>query len=88
MEVNFKQSVINEIEGQIIKPDEDYTNDKGTLDQEQMYANSIDKSDTFRGGTEFKLFNPSTIMFQQDDNKTMATIMFEAQTAKQFQKND
>ena len=53
-----------------------------------MYANSVDKSDTFRGGTDFKLFNPSTIMFQQDDSKTMAAIMFGAQTAKQFQKND
>ena len=88
MEEKIKQSVINEIEGQIIKPDADYTNDKGTLDQEQMYANSVDKSDTFRGGTDFKLFNPSTIMFQQDDSKTMAAIMFGAQTAKQFQKND
>ena len=88
MEEKIKQSVINEIEGQIIKPDADYKNDKGTLDQEQMYANSVDKSDTFRGGTDFKLFNPSTIMFQQDDSKTMAAIMFGAQTAKQFQKND
>ncbi len=64
MEEKFKQSMISETEGQIIKPDADYTNDKGTLDQEQMYANSVDKSDTFRGGTELKLFNPSTIMLQ------------------------
>jgi hypothetical protein len=52
-----------------------------------MYANCVDKSDIFRGGTEFKLFNSSTIILQQDDSKTMTTIMFGSQTAKPFQKN-
>ena len=46
MEEKFKQFVINEIEGQIIKTDADYTNDKGTLDQEQIYYDSVEKSDT------------------------------------------
>ena len=87
MQEKIKQSVINEIEDQIIKPDADYTNDKGTLDQEQIYYDSVEKSDTFRGGTELKLFNTSTIMLQHDASRTMATIMFGAQTAKQFQKN-
>ena len=54
VEAKLKQSVIGEIEGQIIKSDADYTNDKGTLDREQMYDDSVEKSDTFRGGTEFK----------------------------------
>ena len=83
--------MISEIEGQIIKSDADYTNDKGTLDREQMYDNSVEKSETFRGGTEFKLYNPSTIVLQSDyvtdDSKMMETIMFGAQTAKQFQNN-
>ncbi len=87
MQEKIKQSVINKIEDQIIKPDADYTNDKGTLDQEQIYYDSVEKSDMFRGGTEFKLFNTSTIILQHDDSRTMATIMFGAQTAKQFQKN-
>ena len=51
MKEKIKQSVISEIEGQIIKSDEDYTNDKGTLDREQMHDSSVEKSDTFRGGT-------------------------------------
>ena len=83
----LKQSVIGEIEVQVINPDADYTNDKGTLNQEQMCDDSVEKSDTFRGGTEFKLFNPSTIVLQEDDNQMMETIMFGAQTAKQFQNN-
>ena len=72
--------MISEIEGQIIKSDADYTNDKGTLDREQMYDNSVEKSDTFRGGTEFKLYNPSTIVLQADDSEMMETIIFGAQT--------
>ncbi len=40
------QSTISEIEGHIIKPDAEYTNDKGTLDQEQIYDDSVDKSVT------------------------------------------
>ena len=35
MEEKLKQSMMDEIEGQIIKPDEINMNSKGTLDQEQ-----------------------------------------------------
>ena len=58
-----------------------------TLDREQTYIDSVMKVDTFRGGTEINLFNLSTIEVQMSDNKTMETIIFGAQTAKQFQSN-
>ena len=45
------------------------------------------KVDTFRGGTEINLFNFSAIEVQMSDNKTMKTIMFGAQTVKQYQSN-
>ncbi len=51
MEEKLKQSVIDEIEGQIIKPDEINMSSKGTLDQDQIYVDSVKKTDTFRGGT-------------------------------------
>ncbi len=41
-----------------------------TLDQEQMLAYSVKKSDTFRGGTY-----PSTVTLQADNSKMMETIM-------------
>jgi hypothetical protein len=56
-EEKFMQSVINEIEGQIITQDADYTKDKNTLDQEQVLAYSVSKFDTFRGGTEFTIYS-------------------------------
>ena len=87
MEETLEQSVISEIGGLIIKSDADYTNDKGMLDQEQMYDNNVEKFDTFRGGTEFKLYTPSTNVLQADDSKMMETIVFGAQTAKLFQNN-
>jgi hypothetical protein len=43
------------------------------------------KVDTLRGGTTINLFNLSMIEVQMSENKTMKTIMFGAQTAKQFQ---
>jgi hypothetical protein len=80
----FKQSVIDEIEGQIITQDADYMKDKNTL-LEQVLRDSVSKSDTVRGGTEFNLFNASTIILPDCDSKVMESIMFGAQTAKQFQ---
>ncbi len=71
MEVKVKQSVIREIEGQIIKPDADSKVSMITLDQEQTYIDSVMKVDTFRGGTEFNLFNLSTMEVQFSNNKTM-----------------
>ena len=37
----LKQSVINEIDGQIITQDAGYTKYKDTLDQEQIFADSV-----------------------------------------------
>jgi hypothetical protein len=84
---NTKQYVIIEVEGPMIKPDADIKYHMITLDQEQTYIDSVMKVDTFRGGTEINLFNLSTIEVQMSDNKTMKTIMFGAQTAKQYQSN-
>jgi hypothetical protein len=84
-EKKFKQSVINEIEGQIIAQDADYTKDKNTRDQEHEFADIVSKFDTFRGGTEFKLLKASTIILPDFHSKFMASIMFGAQTAKPFQ---
>ena len=80
------QTVIGEIEGQNIKPDEIYTRDKLTLDQEQMSPVKVEKADTFRGGTE--LINPRKfeLQFEEHENRTTETIMFGAQTAKQSQR--
>jgi hypothetical protein len=85
MEEKIKQSVCSEIEGQIIELDADIKVHMITLDQEQTFIDSVMKVDTFRGGTEIILFNLSTIEVQMSDNKTIKTIMFGAQTAKQFQ---
>jgi hypothetical protein len=49
-EEKFEQSVINEIESQIITKDAGYTKEKNTLDQEQEFVDSVSKFDTFRGG--------------------------------------
>jgi hypothetical protein len=60
MKEKLKQSVINEIEGQIIKPDEINMSctGKGTLDQleEQINVDNVKKTDTFRG-TDFELYS-------------------------------
>jgi hypothetical protein len=87
MEEKLKQSVIDEIEGQIIKPDEINMSSKGTLDQDQIYVDSVKKTDTFRGGTEFELFTASKFIFPKNENEIMKTMMFGAQTAKQYQSN-
>ncbi len=39
-------------EAQIIMEDAEYTKEKNTLDQEHVFADSVSKLDTFRGGTE------------------------------------
>ena len=52
-EEKIKQSVINEIEDQIIKQDADSKVKIFTLDQEQEYIGGVKLFDTFRGGTEF-----------------------------------
>jgi hypothetical protein len=83
MEEKRKQSVIDEIEGQIIKPDEINMSSKGALDQEQIYVDSVKKTDPFRGGTKFKLYTASEFIFPKNENELMKTIMFGAQTAKQ-----
>jgi hypothetical protein len=88
MQEELKWSVISEIEGQIIEPVADYKLNDGTMESEQICADSIKKFDTFRGGTESLLFNASAIIFPESDNKIMETIVFGAQTAKQFQIND
>jgi hypothetical protein len=75
--------VIDEIESQIIKPDEINMSSKGTLDQEQIYVDSVKKTDTFRGGTEFEWYTASKFIFPRSGNEIMKTIMFGAQTAKQ-----
>ncbi len=87
MEEKLKQSVIDEIEVQIIKPDEINMSSKGTLDQEQMYVDSVKKTDTFRGGTEFELYAARKFIFTKNENEVMKTIMFGAQTTKQYQSN-
>jgi hypothetical protein len=86
-QAQFEQIVISEIEVQNIEMDADIKYPVITLDREQTYIDSVMKVDTFRGGTEINLFNLSTIEVQMSDNKTMKTIMFGAQTAKQFQSN-
>ncbi len=88
MQEELKWSMISEIEGQIIEPVADYKLNYGTMQSEQICADSIKKFDTFRGGTESLSYNASTIIFQESDSKIMETIMFGAQTAKQFQSND
>ncbi len=90
----LKQSVINDIGGQITKHDADYTNDKYTLNQEQIFVDS--KFDSFRGDTDILFFHASTMMPQSYYRiataklqclQVMATIIFGAQTAKQLQGN-
>ncbi len=73
-EEKFQQSVINEMEGQIITQDAEYTKDKETLDQEQVLVDIVSKFDTFRGGTEFNLFNASTIILSDSDSKVMDNV--------------
>jgi hypothetical protein len=80
MQEELKWSVISEIEGHKL-------ND-GTMESEQICSDSIKKFDTFRGGTESLLFNASAIIFPESDDTIMETIMFGAQTAKQFQSDD
>ncbi len=65
----------------------DYTINYGKMESGQMYAVSIKKFDTFRGGTEQILYNASAIIFQGSENKMLETITFGAQTEKQFQTN-
>ena len=48
---------------------------------------SVKKTDTFRGGTEFELYTVSKFMFPKNEKEIMKTIMFGAQTAKQYQSN-
>jgi hypothetical protein len=84
-EDKFKQSVFSEIGGQIIEPDVDIKVNMITMDKEQAYIDSVKQFNTFRGGTKSELFNLSRIVFQENDKKTMETIMVGAQTAKQFQ---
>ncbi len=48
---------------------------------------SVKKTDTFRGGTEFELYTASKFIFPKIENEIMKTIMFGAQTAKQYQSN-
>jgi hypothetical protein len=62
----------------------DYRINYGTMESEQMYADSIKKFDTYRGGTEPLLYNVDAIIFQESASKMLETIMFGAQTAKQF----
>jgi hypothetical protein len=87
MQEELKWSVISEIEGQIIEAVADYKLNYGTMKSEQNYADSIKQFDTFRGGTESLLFNARAIVFQESDDKIAETIMFCAQTARQFQSN-
>ena len=81
----LKQLVINEIEGQNNKLVADYKFGYDTLDLKQVYADSVKKFDTFRGGTKF-IYNPRPIIFSESGDKTMEEIMFGAQTAKQSQR--
>jgi hypothetical protein len=83
-EEKIKQSVCSEIEGQIIELVVDIKYHMITLDQEQTHIDSVMKVDTLRGGTATNLFNLSMIEVQMSDNKTMKTIIFGKQTAKQF----
>ena len=50
-----------------------------------MYADKVQKFDTFRGGTKF-IYNPRPIIFSESDDNTIEEIMFGAQTAKQSQR--
>jgi hypothetical protein len=65
MAEEIKQAVINEIEGQIIKPDAESKVNMITLDQEQAYIDSVKQFDTFRGGAESDL-----IQFQHTRNSS------------------
>ncbi len=85
MKEKLTQQVIDEIEGQIIKPDEINMSSKGTLDQDQIYVDSVKKTDTFRGGTEFKLYTVSKFIFPKNENEIMKTIMFGAGDRKTSQ---
>ena len=84
--MNIYEPVVSEFEGQIIKSDADYTNDEGTWIKNRCMTTAL-RSQTLSEEAEFKLFDPSTIVLQADDSKMMGTIMFGAQTAKQFQNN-
>ncbi len=77
--------VIDEIEGQIIKPDEINMCSKGTLDQDQLYVDSVKKTDTF--SRIQIIYTASKFIFLKNENEIMKTIMFGAQTAKQYQSN-
>ena len=83
----FEHLVINKIkiEVQDIALVEDYKFSYDTLDLKQMYADKVQKFDTFRGGTKF-IYNPRPIIFSESDDKTIDEIMFGAQTAKQSQR--
>jgi hypothetical protein len=85
MQDEIRKSVISEIEDQIIKQDADYKINYGTLESDQTYVNSIEKFDTFRGGTQLLSQNENAIMFEESDSKLLETITFGAQTANQYQ---
>jgi hypothetical protein len=87
MEEELKQSVIDEIEGQIIKPDEINMSSKGT------YAGS--RTDICGQREENRYFHrwyrirvtASKFIFSENENEIMKAIMFGAQIAKQYQSN-
>jgi hypothetical protein len=66
MEEKVKQSVISEIEGQIIKPDADSQVDMIMLDQEQTYIDSIMKVDTFRGAIQQQQDDEDNYVWRED----------------------
>ncbi len=77
--------MIDEIEGHTITPDEIIMSSKCTLDQEQIYVDSVRKTGFLRGCTEIKLYKASKFIFPKSENKIMRIIIFRVQTAKQYQ---
>jgi hypothetical protein len=56
------------ISNEIVPVDEINMSSKGTLDQEQIYVDSVKKTNTFRGCTEFELYTASKFIFPKSDS--------------------
>ncbi len=52
-----------------------------------MYVDSVKKTNTIRGCTEFELHTASRFILPKNENEIMRAIMFGVQTAKNYQRN-
>jgi hypothetical protein len=82
-EEKLKQSVMNEIEDQFIKPDKINLSSKGMLNQKQVYVDSIKKSDALRGGKKFKCYTASNLYFRRVKTRSSRQLLACSERRKQ-----